>query len=294
MTLYLSIKEWEQLWDVQWCFCSWLMGLQKPWFSLLYFRDQQQLLPPFPVKFTCRFITCELSSIKKIHPGFLYRKKVFLMLDATQCFMGIIILTAFPESLLFYFSHSLGLVYCCWQTRFHTYPSWPLWQSLSLPHWNWGNVFSLRGSDSLLRLSDCLILCVIPSLCLCWWVFWRKGISMVMTPTFGMVSSSWSIVLMHCSALEASVQQSHVQNIKNTLSLRFATLSALWLLSAACARKVHWLPLFHVLSSCCTTKLPLGFHCGMGQREKNDDSLTTGSMKLSKNTSSVWVRYACL
>lgn len=27
------------------------------------------------------------------------------MLDATQCFMGITLLTAFPESFLFYFSH---------------------------------------------------------------------------------------------------------------------------------------------------------------------------------------------
>jgi len=52
------------------------------------------------------------------------------MLNATQCFMRIIVLTAFPESLLFYFSRSLGLFYCCWQTRFHTYPSWPLWWSL--------------------------------------------------------------------------------------------------------------------------------------------------------------------
>lgn len=43
-----------------------------------------------------------LSLKNSIH--FFY-KKVFLMLDTTQCFMGIILLAAFPERLLFYFSH---------------------------------------------------------------------------------------------------------------------------------------------------------------------------------------------
>lgn len=87
----------------------------------------------FSIKFACRFITCDLSSIKSFHPAFLYNMKLFLMLDATQCFMRMIILTAFPESLLFHFSHSMRLFYCCWQTRIHTYPSCPLWWSLSLP-----------------------------------------------------------------------------------------------------------------------------------------------------------------
>lgn len=37
----------------------------------------------------------------------------------------------------------------------------------------------------------------------------RNGIGKV-TPTFGMVSSSWSIVLIHCSTLDASLQHSHI------------------------------------------------------------------------------------
>lgn len=96
---------------------------------------------------------------------------------------------------------SQKMFYCCWQTRFHTYLSWPLWWSLSLPY---QHIFSLRGSDNLFTVSGCLILCDIPSFCLCWWIFWEMGL-LRWPLLFGMVSFSWIIVLMHFSALDASL-----------------------------------------------------------------------------------------
>lgn len=110
------------------------------------------------------------SSIKKFHPLFL--QEAFLGARCHPVFYGNYFIKCISWRVIILLL-SQKMFYCCWQTRFHTYLSWPLWWSLSLPHWH---IFSLRGSDSLFTLSGCLILCDIPSFCLCWWVFWEMGL----------------------------------------------------------------------------------------------------------------------
>lgn len=216
-----SIKEWEQLEDIQYAFIL-------AWWACrtLSFLFNSSVI-------SSSYFLFHQVHMRVHHLWFIFQKKIwshyltlFLLLDATEHFMRVLILTAFPESLLFHFFLSLGLCYCCWQTGFHTYPSPSLWGSLSLPHWNWGNMSTLRGSDSLLvHLTVGSPMIYLHTVCVDEFSV-RYEIAKV-TLNFGMVSSSWSIVLMRYSTLDTLVQLFHIQNIKKTLSLCFLALSTL-------------------------------------------------------------------
>lgn len=156
-------------------------------------------------------------------------------------------------------------------------------------------------------------ICILPVLM----GFMRERTAKV-TATFGMVSFLWIIVLMHFSALDASlsyieyrIAETESQNIPSWKDYWVQLLCEWYIQRSNPEAWNYWhhaltkwaialsvLPspqhsvtfisslckegaltfFFHVLNSCCLMELPLGFSCGMGERKKNYDFCTTGLM----------------
>lgn len=159
--------------------------------------------------------------------------------------------------------------------------------------------------------------------------FLRNGIAKV-TATSGMVSFSWIILLMHFSALDASLlyieyKKSDTES-QNILSWKDYWVQLLSEWSVQGPKPESWnywhkaltnwanalsvlpspqqsvtfisslckegalTPFFHVLNSCCVMELPLGFNSGM---EKGRKIMTLVQLDWCQRIC-VWVRYVCL